>query len=251
MQPIKKVFYGQNKVGVLSNSVFKGEEVHWFIHVFLSLEGKLKLNISGEVIEASCIAIDYNTPHTFISEDVLHFSLFIGLLSTSADELRGKMNQAGYWVCENENIAYIQKESSLLLQKTSKVQYASFIEKLSTYLGITDKVKVYDSRIMDLIDYLKTCDCSNHAISLFAKEVALSPSRLAHLFKEETHVPLKSYIRIHQMKRAFEYLFEGSTITEAALNSGFDTPSHFASTVKKFSGMSATQLLKYSEFLKV
>jgi len=39
-------------------------------------------------------------------------------------------------------------------------------------------------------------------------------------------------------------------ITDAALNAGFDSPSHFAATSKKLTGMSATNISKDSVFLK-
>ena len=38
---------------------------------------------------------------------------------------------------------------------------------------------------------------------------------------------------------------------EAALNAGFDSPSHFASTVKRMMGLPARSTVKDSEFLKV
>ena len=81
--------------------------------------------------------------------------------------------------------------------------------------------------------------------------VFLSSSRLSHLFKEQTGIPLKSYIILHQMERAFDELFAGKNITESSMIAGFDSPSHFASTVKKMMGMTVSLSLKDSEFLKV
>ena len=47
------------------------------------------------------------------------------------------------------------------------------------------------------------------------------------------------------------YLLENDDITDAALKSGFDSPSHFAYTSKKLTGMSAKNIRKDSVFLKV
>lgn len=87
--------------------------------------------------------------------------------------------------------------------------------------------------------------------SYLADNVFLSSSRLSHLFKEQTGIPLKSYIILHQMERAFDELFAGRNITEASMIADFDSPSHFASTVKKMMGMTVSLSLKDSEFLKV
>ena len=62
---------------------------------------------------------------------------------------------------------------------------------------------------------------------------------------------LKGYISLHRMKRAFSLLLGGESITDAAMKAGFDSPSHFAATVKKMMGMPARLSLKDSEFLKV
>lgn len=78
-----------------------------------------------------------------------------------------------------------------------------------------------------------------------------SQSRLSHLFKEQIGIPLKSYIQFHQMKQAFLALLHGKSITEAAMATNFDSPSHFAAVAKKMMGMSARTSLKDSVFLKV
>ena len=101
------------------------------------------------------------------------------------------------------------------------------------------------------LQLIENCDCNSHAISSFADKVSLSPSRLSHLFKAETGVPLKSYITLHQVERAFMKLLCGKNITEAALEAGFDSSSHFSATVKRMMGIPASLSTKDSVFLKV
>ena len=125
------------------------------------------------------------------------------------------------------------------------------MQKNVMFLGVEQKTPTYDDRITELLSLLDECSCDDHAIAQFAYKIALSPSRLSHLFKEQTGMPLKSYIMLHQMERAFIGLLGGKSITEAALNAGFDTPSHFAATTKRLMGMYASLSLKDSEFLKV
>lgn len=62
-----------------------------------------------------------------------------------------------------------------------------------------------------------------------------SQSRLSHLFKEQIGIPLKSYIQFHPMKQAFLALLHGKSITEAALATNFDSPSHFTKDFNKLS----------------
>ena len=98
---------------------------------------------------------------------------------------------------------------------------------------------------------MEFCNCDTHLIALYADKVALSQSRLSHLFKEQVGIPLKSYIQFHQIQKAFLGLLNGKNITEAAMFAGFDTPSHFAAVTKRMMGMPASISLKDSVFLKV
>jgi methylphosphotriester-DNA--protein-cysteine methyltransferase len=71
------------------------------------------------------------------------------------------------------------------------------------------------------------------------------------LFSEEVGIPLKKYLSLHQLERAFEKILKGKSITDAAMEADFDSPSHFAFTVKKMMGLPARNTVKNSEFLKV
>ncbi|MDZ7548901.1 helix-turn-helix transcriptional regulator, partial [Clostridium perfringens] len=78
-----------------------------------------------------------------------------------------------------------------------------------------------------------------------------SESRISHLFKKQIGIPLKSYIVLCNLKKAYIYLLDNGSITDAAMKAGFDSPSHFAYTSKKLTGMSAKNIRKDSVFLKV
>ncbi|WP_242851508.1 hypothetical protein [Clostridium sp. DMHC 10] len=56
---------------------------------------------------------------------------------------------------------------------------------------------------------------------------------------------------MRKLQRAYELIFNGENITTAALNAGFDSSSHLAYTNKMMTGMSATNIIRDSGFLKV
>lgn len=248
---MKKIFWQKDKVGMISDHLTTTEHSHWLIQLFLSLDGKLKINVEGEEIECYCITINHNVAHTFITDGKPYYTLVFGVTSQYENSLSAKLENQSYWIWDEAGIEALQQSCQKLVGNTTKEQYDLFLNQLREYLEITKCPKQYDKRIMELIESLEICDCHDHAIALFAKKVNLSTSRLAHLFKEETGIPLKSYIGLHQMTKAFDLLLNGQTITEAALLSGFDTPSHFATAVKRMTGRTATNLIKDSEILKV
>lgn len=98
---------------------------------------------------------------------------------------------------------------------------------------------------------MEQCSCEEHSIEEYAGKLCISASRLSHLFSEQVGITLKKYLTLHQLERAFQDLLAGKRIMEAALNAGFDSPPHFASTVKRMMGLPARSTVKDSEFLKV
>ena len=125
------------------------------------------------------------------------------------------------------------------------------MDKLYECLDVHIQRMPYDERIKEILKHVSECDCMDHSVDELSKKINLSSSRLAHLFREQIGMPLKSYILLHQVTKVFELLLNGTSITDAALMAGFDTPSHFAATTKKMMGMPARLSSKDSEFLKV
>ena len=78
-----------------------------------------------------------------------------------------------------------------------------------------------------------------------AKEVNLSPWRLCHIFKTETHVSLRQYRRTLRMERA-RILLETSflSVKEIMTEVGVSDESHFVRDFKSAYGMPPTTFRK-------
>lgn len=248
---MNRIYWQTDRIGMLTDHLNANKHTHWMLQLFLSLDGLLEVSILEEKLACKCIVVDKNTPHSIDAKQKRIFSILIAPTSSIAEQLSSNMNSSGFWVCDTEGIIAIQQEAQNLAFETSIKQYLIFCEKLYHFLNITPNPKKYDSRIDLLLHLIENCKCGNHVISNFAKEISLSSSRLSHLFKEQTGIPLKSFIVLHQVERAFTELLNGKSITAAAMEAGFDSPSHFAATVKRMMGMPASLSTKDSEFLKV
>ncbi len=193
--------------------------------------------------------VNKNTRHIFSCDNKIRVSILIEPSSSFAKELIKKID--GDYLIYNNGLEHIQQKAALLLNTNDKRKYENFIQDFATYLGIKRNSKILDERIITLLEKLQNCDCYDHTIDSFAKSVCLSSSRLSHLFREQIGVPLKSYIIFHQLEKAFTVLLNGANITDAAMLAGFDSPSHFAATVKKWMGTPVSASMKDSDFLKV
>jgi AraC-like DNA-binding protein len=76
-----------------------------------------------------------------------------------------------------------------------------------------------------------------------AAEAGLSESRFLHLFRDELGTSLRRYRIWVRLVHAGTAVAAGANMTEAAMKSGFASPSHLADRFKSTFGLSATQLL--------
>lgn len=226
------------------------EHSHCVLQAFLSLDDALQVTVENEPVEAKCVVVNKNAKHRFSCENKTCLSILIEPCSSFANELVAKM-KGNFLACDNESVGALQQKAAQLSDATDKEQYSSFVQEFANHLGIKRQTQVLDERVKKLVKLLQNCNCYDHAIERFAEELALSASRLSHLFREQVGVPLKSYILFHQLEKAFSAIFDGKNITDAAMLAGFDSPSHFAATVKKWMGMSVSFSVKNSGFLKV
>src|SRR5882757_414522 len=76
-----------------------------------------------------------------------------------------------------------------------------------------------------------------------AAEAALSESRFLHLFRDELGTSLRRYRIWARLVHAGTAIAAGANMTEAAMKSGFASPSHLSDRFKTTFGLSASRLL--------
>ncbi len=244
-----KIFWDKDNIAFIANQVNATEHSHCVLQAFLSLDEPLQVTVENEQVSGKCIIVNKNARHIFSCDNKVRLSILIEPSSSFAKELNKKIN-GDFLICD-DGIEHIQQKVAKLIDTDVKQQYLDFIQDFAEHLGVERNSKVLDERIIKLLGLLQSCDCYDHTIENFANSVCLSSSRLSHLFREQIGVPLKSYILFHQLEKAFTALSDGKSITDAAMLAGFDSPSHFAATVKKWMGMPVSASIKDSEFLKV
>lgn len=244
-----KIFWDKDNIAFIGNQVNAMEHAHCVLQIFLSLNEPLQVTVNDKQVNGKCIIVNKNARHIFSCDNKIRLSILIEPSSNFAKELIKKID--GDYLIFNNEINRIQQKAAALNDTNDKQRYLEFIQDFAEYLGVKRNSGILDERIIMLLEILQNCDCYNHTIENFAKSVCLSSSRLSHLFREQIGVPLKSYILFHQLEKAFTALLSGTNITDAAMLAGFDSPSHFAATVKKWMGMPVSASIKDSEFLKV
>ncbi len=245
------IIWDMGMVSMLTSDIDATEHKHWMLQLFYIPEGKMHLNVEGEALDGKLFIVNKNCIHSFRTENNLHFSMLITPGTQLCEHLtHAFLKDEPYYDFSN----FVDSELSTcfdeFIKKVTEGSYRRFKEALEDVFSLEACQKSHENeeRIAQIMQVFGKGDMD---IESLADELALSPSRLAHLFKEETGTPLKSFIVLNKMFLAFQLLFSGKSITDAAMEAGFDSPSHFAATTKKMMGESPSRSLKDSDFLKV
>lgn len=81
-------------------------------------------------------------------------------------------------------------------------------------------------------------------IKIIAKELYISKIHIAKLFEKYSGMGLNEYISMLRIKNANKLMIEGMSITEAALESGFQSVRTFNNSYKEYMGMTPTEYIK-------
>lgn len=109
----------------------------------------------------------------------------------------------------------------------------------------------HDARIQSVLAFLRESPNEYDSIDALAARVHLSPSRLAHVFKEEVGVAVRRYVLWQKMRRALDLALEGQSLTAAALTAGFADSAHLSRTVRAIMGVAPEFLFRHRERLVV
>jgi AraC-like DNA-binding protein len=111
--------------------------------------------------------------------------------------------------------------------------------------------KEFDSRIIEVVDQIRTTVSENLSLITFAQDVHLSESRLEKLFKDQVGVPITKYRLRYRVFIGIIHLASGQTITEAALAAGFASSSHFSKSFSSINGVPPSEAFFKPPFLNV
>ncbi len=198
---MNRIYWDEDRIGLMTNHIDSIEHSHWMLQLFLSIQSSLDIKVANQAVTGKCVLVNKNIPHRFKANGETHFSLLIDPASSLAEKFGYLLGNESYLVCDYDGIEIIQRKAECLMCNHSVEEYLNFMKYFDSFFGIESKPIIQDDRIAELKILLESCECDDHSISKFAESVFLSPSRLSHLFKEQTGVPLKSYILLHQIEK--------------------------------------------------
>lgn len=108
----------------------------------------------------------------------------------------------------------------------------------------TTESTALDPRVLAAAEQVDARLFENQPVSAVAKSVALSESRLQHLFASQTGLRLRQYrLWMRVLKTAGDAAFGHHSMTDAAHANGFSSSAHFSSSFRKSFGLAPSEIL--------
>lgn len=243
---------------VIVSQIFKESEkhVHPMMQIFIGDENN-QVMVDGETYRGKIIIINQNVDHSIQTRDRFRVFLLVKPASLLAQYIRKhylqnhtlnahlKNNIGGSNdLKEIKAVAINPITFEEILVEDSPNELERKVLSILKVLGVTEKQVSIDERVEKLIQVIQEGRYFNYSIKEIAQQCHLSEGRMAHLFKEEVGVSLMSYIQLMQLEYVYKEVINGKSITEAALEAGFYSSSHFAYVCKKITGISISKVMK-------
>jgi AraC family transcriptional regulator len=107
-----------------------------------------------------------------------------------------------------------------------------------------------DARVTRVLAAIRGSDELRISIDAAAEMAFLSPSRFAHLFKQQVGLPFRRYMLWRKLTRAMLVIGRGETISTAAHEADFSDAAHLTRTFHQMVGL-APSLLMRGEFFEI
>lgn len=232
-----KVFFESSYILVIPFYDETSVHSHNMLHVFFGKEN-LTCDVDGSQISGSLLILENDVVHKSPKGEIAFF-LFVDPTSTFAellrkDFLKGKKSYGG----NPSKLCLPYKKESL-----SKDFIKEEIKKLFGNSSFFKKENI-DSRILLLLDNIDSFKHLNSKVSELAVFYGYSESYLTHLFKKETGIALKSYLLMKQFEYVWHEVLKGASLTSAAMDAGFSSPSHFSDVCRKLTGISFSKVFE-------
>lgn len=222
-----------------------GFHAHHAIQITACLSGALSVTSAGETLSAPVLAVAADARHRFEAHGLLAF-IFV----EPESRLGRALTEALF---RQRDLARIDGAEMVRLLEPLRSTFDLSLDNealLRAGRAMVDELApnggggLPDPRIQRIIDYTASHLDEPLTLSTASKGIYLSPSRLRHLFVEQTGLAFKTYLLWLRLVSAVQIYSEGKSLTEAAHSAGFSDSAHFSRIFRRTFGLPATTLTR-------
>ncbi|MBD8524388.1 helix-turn-helix domain-containing protein [Pseudomarimonas arenosa] len=216
---------------------------HPALQLALSVEGPVRADVDGRLVEGAGLLIGPDVTHRLHPGPVR-------LLYVERQSAAGLRLGA---LCRHGLVVFDAATASRLCALWQTHNDAASIDPLIAALaGGSIDTQVEQSsaqptssrrRIRAVIADLPQRPAAEWTLARLSAATALSPSRFAHAFREQTGMALRPYLRWLRLALALGAVSRGASLTDAAHAAGFADAAHFTRTMRRHFGVTPGSLL--------
>ena len=231
-----KIKFSDTFITVIPSYEETREHSHSMLHVFFGKDTLTLNDISGRMI-----ILEQNVVHKRPQGEILFF-LFVDPTSRFAEILRRDYL--------NGNPFFATMNMPLLIESACKSKEEWNLERIEICLSdlfgdvLHTRREGIDPRVLSILEKADSFQYLEKRVKDLARDLFYSESYVTHLFKEETGISLKNYLLLRRFEYVWKKISCGEQITKAVMDAGFSSPSHFADTCRKLTGISAAEVMR-------
>lgn len=218
---------------------------HHAIQITASLTGALSLTSAEGTLTAPILAVAADARHRFEAHGLLAF-VFVEPESRLGRGLAETLFRGRALVpVDRPDVArHLEPLRATFNSPPGKSALLGPGRAAAEALAPGPRARLPDPRIQRIIDFAAAHIEEPLSLAGASAGVHLSPSRLRHLFVEQTGLAFKTYLLWLRLVSAVTAYSEGKSLTEAAHMAGFSDSAHFSRIFKRTFGLPATTLTR-------
>jgi AraC-like DNA-binding protein len=230
-------------LGKLSDTDFHS---HHALQISISLNNPFILETENGLKKYQAVIIDTDVVHKFDGMDDWHLILLIDPEHENVSQIKTNIlfeqtAEPAFDLLESHVDVIVQL---MIKEATCNAVNNSLNSMLTLLSGSNQKICEKDHRIRKIINYVESLDEKKVSIKTLTNLVNLSESRLSHLFKNQTGIPVRRYILWVRLMGALKSIVSGQSMTNAALSAGFSDSAHFNRTFRNMFGVFPSTYVK-------
>lgn len=249
------LFMWEDKFLYIGNSIKTNIHEHHALQIAISEEKSFMMRIAnGKWKKFRSLIINSDQPHECVLQNGRVYFLSLDPESISAKRIKEKFLDGTNFSSIPQDLLtpYIKMIQEQFSHKINCTKISKATDNFINALADSSvSIKQVDERISTVIGILINSLDSKIKLKYLAEKVFLSETRLVHLFKEQTGIPVRKYLLWHRINIAAKEIIAGKKLTGAAHTAGFFDSAHFSKTFKRMFGISPTALLKNSQNIQV
>ncbi len=241
-----KIYELQNCILIYTGYEDPAAHRHMAAHIIISTKGKMKVVSEGKECLCRGVVIPSGVTHRIDTYGNPALVFLYDSTTNVAKQIQ-KVQIIEEVSCDNTVVLFAEFEKS-----NTNFNYNKMEEYVLGRLNVEKTVcSVSDERIASAMQYIRARGTEKITCKEVADTVFLSEGRFSHLFKEQVGMTFAAYLIYQRIMNVYAGVLQGKTVTEAAVEAGFASSSHFADVNRRVFGISASNISQDLNYIKV